>query len=126
MNPGAFAQEDGVTELVAGNTAFALDLYAAVRQDAAGNLLFSRYSVSQALAMTYAGADGATATQMAETLAFGLTEPALHEAFGALNTDLVARGVAEDDPENFQTARACTRAISSARPRKRAGKSTTG
>jgi serpin B len=106
MSAGALAQEDGTSELVAGNTAFALDLYAAVRLDADGNLIFSPYSISQALAMTYAGAGGETAAQMAATLAFGLPQPALHEAFGALNADLVARGTAEDDPENAQTARA--------------------
>jgi serpin B len=106
MSAGAFAQENDASELVAGNTAFALDIYAAVRQDADGNLIFSPYSVSQALAMTYAGAGGETAAQMAETLSFRLQQPALHEAFGALNADLVARGTAEDDPENEQTARA--------------------
>src|SRR5215217_7076546 len=106
MRAGAFAQEDGAADLVAGNTAFALDLYGAVRQDADGNLLFSPYSISQALAMTYAGADGETAAQMAETLSFELPQPALHEAFGALNADLVARGTAEEDPQNAQTARA--------------------
>lgn len=106
MSARAFAQEDGASDLAAGNTAFALDLYAAVRQNADGNLLFSPYSISQVLAMTFAGAGGETAAQMAETLSFGLPQPALHEAFGALNTDLVARGTAEDDPENAQTARA--------------------
>jgi serpin B len=106
MSAGAFAQGNGTPELVAGNTAFALDLYAAVRQTADGNLLVSPYSVSQALAMTYAGAGGETAAQMAETLSFGLPQPALHEAFGALNADLVARGTAKDDPEQGQTARA--------------------
>jgi len=106
MSEGAFAQEDGVSALVAGDTAFAFDLYAVVRQDTDGNLIFSPYSISQALAMTYAGADGQTAAQMAETLSFELPQPALHEAFSALNADLVARGAADEDPENAQTARA--------------------
>ena len=82
---GAFAQANNESELVAGNTAFALDVYAVLRLDADGNLLFSPYSISQALAMTYAGADGETADQMAETLSFVLQQPALHEAFAALN-----------------------------------------
>jgi serpin B len=106
LSPGAFAQEGGASEVVAGNTAFALDVYAAVRLDADGNLIISPYSISQALAMTYAGAGGETAAQMAETLSFGLPQPALHEAFGGLNADLVARGTAEDDPEAGQAARA--------------------
>ncbi len=107
MGTGAFAQEDDASTLAAGNTAFALDLYAALRQDAGGgNLLFSPYSVSQALAMTYAGADGETATQMADTLSFALPQPALHEAFSALNADLIARGNAEANEDESETARA--------------------
>jgi serpin B len=101
----AFAQGNDASKLVAGNTAFALDLYAAERQTADGNLIVSPYSISQALAMTYAGAGGATATQMAQTLSFTLQQPALHEAFHALNADLVARGNAKADPAQNQTAR---------------------
>ena len=43
--------------VVAGNTAFAVDLYHQLRT-APGNLFFSPYSLSSALAMTYAGARG--------------------------------------------------------------------
>lgn len=78
--------------IVAGNTAFALDLYAELGAAAGGNLLFSPFSISQALAMTYAGAVGETAAQMAATLGFDLPAPALGEAFGRLNADLIARG----------------------------------
>jgi serpin B len=105
MTAGAFSPSDDTAELVSGNTAFALDLYAALRPTAGGNLLVSPYSVSQALAMTYAGAAGQTATQMAKTLSFALPQPALHEAFHALNADLVARGNAEEDKENNQPGR---------------------
>ena len=106
MSRESFAQGDGVPELVAGNSAFALDLYAAVQQDGEENLLFSPYSISQALAMTYAGAGGETAAQMADTLSFTLHSPRCTRRLALLNTDLVARGTAEDDPENAQTARA--------------------
>ena len=106
MSVSGFAQEDEVSELVARNTAFALDVYAAVQENADGNLLFSPHSITQALAMTYAGANGETAAQMADTLSFTLSQPALHEAFSALNTDLITRGNAEDDPNVGQSARA--------------------
>jgi serpin B len=102
----ALAQEDDVAVLVEGNTTFAVDLYAAVRQNAIGNLLVSPYSVSQALAMTYAGARGDTAEQMADALSFTLPQPALHEAFSALNAALVARGNAEANPDTGETERA--------------------
>ncbi|MEA2593862.1 MAG: serpin [Thermomicrobiales bacterium] len=105
MSAGAFAPGDGTSELVAGNTASALDLYTEVRQTADGNVLFSPYSIAQALAMTYAGAGGETAAQMAQALSFRLPPPALHEAFRKLNADLVARGNAKSDPEKGETAR---------------------
>jgi serpin B len=101
----AVAQNDGIPELVEGNTAFAFDLYGELSDDSSGNLLISPYSISQALAMTYAGAEGETATQMAETLGFTLPESELHEAFTILNADLIARGNAEHDPESGDPAR---------------------
>ena len=84
--PGGFAQaaQPGQTKaLVDGNTAFACDLYAQLR-NSPGNLFFSPYSVSTALAMTYAGARGNTETQMAQVLHFGKDQAQLHSAFGAL------------------------------------------
>jgi serpin B len=47
--------------------AFAIDLYKAIPKPE-GNIIFSPYSVSTALAMAYAGARGRTASQMAKTL----------------------------------------------------------
>jgi serpin B len=107
MSAAAFAQDDDTAQLVTGNTAFALNLYAAIRQDAGdANLLFSPYSVSQALAMTYAGAEGETATQMAETLGFTLPQPLLHAVFSNLNTDLITRGNGEANEDEGEVARA--------------------
>lgn len=79
--------------LVAGNTAFAVDLYQRLREGDA-NLFFSPHSISVALAMTYAGARGETATQMAETLHFTLEDAALHRAFNALDAALAAQSAA--------------------------------
>ncbi|UCH93161.1 MAG: serpin family protein [Candidatus Aminicenantes bacterium] len=66
-----------------GNTAFALDLYQELK-DARGNIFFSPYSISTALAMTYAGARGNTAKQMADVLHFTLDQNELHPAFARL------------------------------------------
>ncbi len=71
--------------LVQGNAEFALDLYAKLRTQE-GNLALSPYSVSTALAMTYAGARGNTARQMADVLHFSLAPERLHPAFGAMVT----------------------------------------
>jgi serpin B len=83
--------EADLAELVAGNSAFAFDLYQALR-GSQGNLLYSPYSISLALAMTYSGARGETKQQMADTLSFTLPDDRLHPAFNALDLELAARG----------------------------------
>ena len=79
-----------VVELVDGNTAFAFDLYQAVRSTT-GNLVYSPYSISLALAMTYGGARGNTATQMVNVMHYTLPDGQLHPAFNALDLDLAQR-----------------------------------
>jgi serine protease inhibitor len=76
-----------VETVVQGNTQFALDLYQQLCT-AEGNLFFSPYSMSTALAMTYAGARGDTETQMAQTLHFTLDQERLHPAFASLEAGL--------------------------------------
>jgi serpin B len=71
----------------ADNTAFAIDLYAQLR-GREGNLFLSPYSISTAAAMTYAGARGETAEQMAKTMHFTLSQERLHPALAALTRDL--------------------------------------
>ena len=84
------------SELVNSNTTFALDLYRTLcRGD--GNAFFSPYSISQALAMTYAGARGETETQMKQTLCFTLPQNVLHPAFHGLDTDLTQRASDVED-----------------------------
>jgi serpin B len=81
--------------LVTSNTAFAIDLYDAIARQpgsAGQSLFFSPYSVSLALAMTYAGAHGKTATQIASTLRFTLPPERLHPAFDWLDLQLGTRG----------------------------------
>jgi len=72
--------------VVDGNNAFAVALYGQLRNQS-GNLFFSPASVSTALAMTYAGARGDTASQMAKALHFTLPPERLHPAMGALLAD---------------------------------------
>jgi serpin B len=85
-----FAQDSSDKQIVIeGNNAFALNLYAELSKEE-GNLFFSPSSISTALAMTYAGARGNTATQMANTLHFTLSQERLHPAFSELMKDLEA------------------------------------
>jgi len=80
----------GAREAVAdGIGALGCDLYAALRQDP-DNLFFSPYSIATALAMTYAGARGETAAQMARTLRMALEPASLHAAFGEIAAGLEA------------------------------------
>lgn len=79
-----------LNDLVAGNTAFALDLYHWLTGKS-DNLFFSPYSISMAMAMTYAGASGATAANMAAALRNTLADDRLHKAFNRLGLDLDQR-----------------------------------
>src|SRR5882757_10648248 len=55
-----------------------------------GNLLLSPFSIQSALAMTYAGADGGTRTEMAKVLHFPPDDAPLTVSFGALRGALDA------------------------------------
>ncbi|WP_132059792.1 serpin family protein [Halorussus amylolyticus] len=89
--------EEALADQIRGNVEFALDLMAVLREQAGGNLFVSPYSVSVALAMTYAGARGTTAEEMADALQFVLGQDDLHPAFGALEAEFARRN--EDGQE---------------------------
>jgi serpin B len=85
------AMPDADVKAVADSSnAFALDLYAKLAKTTSGNLLFSPYSIETALAMTYGGARGDTAVQMAKVLHFTLPDDHLHAAFAALSAKFEA------------------------------------
>ena len=92
-----------LSTLVDGNTAFALDLYRELSAEE-GNIFYSPYSLSVALAMTYAGARGETEQQMADALSFYLAQNQLHPAFNYLDQELASRGEGAEgkDEEGFR------------------------
>jgi len=89
--------------LVEGNSAFAFELYQALKGEE-GNLFYSPYSISLALAMTYAGARDETAQQMADTLHLLLGQEKLHPTFNWLDAELAKRGEGAEgkDGEGFR------------------------
>ncbi len=67
------------------NNAFAFELYEQLAEED-GNVFFSPYSITTALAMTYAGARGNTEKEMSEVLHFNLSQNELHPAFSKLSS----------------------------------------
>lgn len=84
------ADPEAVKQLAHSNNGFALALYQALR-DEDGNLIYSPYSIFQALLMTGAGAQGETASQMASVLGVDVNDPAIHNLMNALNKALTAQ-----------------------------------
>lgn len=85
------------TALVAGNTAFAFDLYQVLKSKP-GNLFLSPYSISTVLAISQIGARGETLAQMNKALHFTLPQDSLHTAFNALQLSLNTREQNAQDP----------------------------
>lgn len=81
------ANPEAVKQLAQSSNGFALALYQALR-DEDGNLIYSPYSIYQELLMTGAGAQGETASQMANVLGVDVTDPAVHNLMNALNKAL--------------------------------------
>ena len=101
-NPAA--TQDELAKLVSGNTAFALDLYQALLKSNSGNLFYSPYSISIALAMAQAGARGDTLQQMNSVMHYTLPGNSLHTAFNALQLALASRekNAGRPDVKDFQ------------------------
>jgi serine protease inhibitor len=87
QTPRPFDASPEVESVVAANTAFAVDLYQRLKLNHE-NLFFSPYSISTALAMTYAGARGQTADEMAKALHLDSAQGGVQAAFGELTKRL--------------------------------------
>ena len=94
------ATEAEVAALVAGDAAFAFDLFRAISAEG-GNTFLSPYSIAAALTMTYAGARSTTAEQMADVLRFGVDGDRIHVARNELDLRIaqVPEPVPDDDRE---------------------------
>ena len=97
-DPDSAATQAALPGSVAANNAFALDLYAhLITQQAdagASNVLTSPFGASLALTMTYAGAVGPTATEMATALRYGAAASSMFDGQNALSAAIASRGPA--------------------------------
>ncbi|MCF7907204.1 serpin family protein [Patescibacteria group bacterium] len=82
---GTASQEEALIEVVIANNEFALDLYQRYQAQEEGNIFFSPYSISSALAMTYEGARGETAEEMRSVFHFPESEEYLRSGYQSLN-----------------------------------------
>ena len=91
---GLLAQDSRATGanlpmVVNSNSQFAIDLYRQINADpGTENIFVSPYSISTALAMTYAGSRSNTRKQMADVSHFNLSDENLQEGFSALQAEI--------------------------------------
>lgn len=71
------------------NNKFAFDLYRDIIKSQKGNVFFSPYSISTALALTYAGTDHKTASEIAKAFYFQDNTDAFHYSYGAYSNTLM-------------------------------------
>ena len=81
--------DDTLKTVLKGNSDFGFNLYQQLKGKES-NIFFSPYSISTALAMTYAGARGQTEKEMAQVLQFSLERKSLHPSFSRLQSGLNA------------------------------------
>jgi serpin B len=93
--PASTVSAADLSAAVTANNAFAVSLYSQFRATSSGtNLLTSPLSASIALTMTYAGAQGTTATQMATALQYGGAQSSIFAGQNALSQALASRAAA--------------------------------
>ncbi len=80
--------EGDIGVVVEGHNAFTWEVYGAVAAGEGENVFFSPFSLTTALGMTLAGAEGETWEELADLLRVDLDEAAWHGALGALLRDL--------------------------------------
>ncbi|MFB6372944.1 MAG: serpin family protein, partial [Bradymonadaceae bacterium] len=88
-------------KLTRDNADFAFDLYDELAAEKSGeNFFYSPHSISSALAMTYAGAEGSSESQMKSALHFTQPEKDLHPAFNKLDLTLEKRAEQTGDSDD--------------------------
>lgn len=90
-NPLPVSSDADVAAAVAGNTEFALKVLPLLDATGDSNLVYSPYSITQALAMTSAGAKGETLAGIEQALVFKLQQNRLFPALNRLDLQLAEK-----------------------------------
>ncbi len=85
----SMAVPEGIKETADANNQFALELYSNLNKE--GNVFFSPYSISTALAMTYEGTRGETSEQIADVFHFNEDDETRRSSFAAIYNILNAK-----------------------------------
>ena len=89
LTNGVLALQSELPGVSAANNAFAFDLFKKITTTGEDkNIFLSPYSISTALTMTYAGARGNTAEEMAAVLHYAASGEDVHKAFQILTRDV--------------------------------------
>jgi len=89
INLAPSSSENELLTLVDNNNKFAFSIFDKLHKSEEGNIFFSPYSISEALAIVYAGAKGDTKTEIASVFNFNtVDEKNLYESFNALDLHL--------------------------------------
>ena len=94
-NPNPQFTPEEAKSLADANNQFAFDLYQQLKSGQ-GNLLYSPYSLYQALTMVYGGARGDTASQIRDVLHYPISDEELHRVSNGLNIVLSSTPGASD------------------------------
>lgn len=79
-------------QLSSANSLFALEMFRTLNEsNPTGNIFFSPFSISSALAMVFLGTKGSTAAQLSKTFHFDSVED-VHSRFQSLNAEVSKRG----------------------------------
>ncbi|MGB0931713.1 MAG: serpin family protein [Chitinophagales bacterium] len=81
-------------EMAESNQQFGFNVFEQLTETESGNIVFSPFALSTALAMSYAGAREATEAQMLQTLQFHQSSKNLHKNYENLLAELVLDGMA--------------------------------
>ena len=81
-------KKEDIEKVVVANSQFAFDIYSELSKQSQGNIFFSPYSISTAVAMVYEGARNETAEEIQKAFYFPIDDDGRRAAFAAIHNQL--------------------------------------